>query len=214
MTLDQIANAFVTLLVIVEPVAVVPLFLALTEGFDAAQRRQTALRACVAAFAILAGSALIGEWLLRMLGITLPAFRVAGGLLLFSIAFEMVFARRTERKYGTMNDAIAKDRIRNIAAFPLAIPLLAGPGAITATLLLAGQTGMEPVRLAALIATIAAVMGLSWICLALAHRLAALIGVTGNAVLSRLLGVVLAALAVQFVADGVAQLVAAPRGGG
>jgi multiple antibiotic resistance protein len=107
---------------------------------------------------------------------------------------------------------MVKDRIRNIAAFPLAIPLLAGPGAITATLLLAGQAGMEPAKLAALIATIAAVMALSWVCLALAHRLAALIGVTGNAVLSRLLGVVLAALAVQFVADGVAQLVAAPRG--
>jgi multiple antibiotic resistance protein len=212
MTLDQIANAFVTLLVIVEPIAVVPLFLALTEGFDTAQRRQAAARACLAAFAILAGSALVGEWLLRKLGITLPAFRVAGGLLLFSIAFEMVFARRTERKYGTMNDAIVKDRIRNIAAFPLAIPLLAGPGAITATLLLAGQAGMEPAKLAALIATIAAVMALSWVCLALAHRLAALIGVTGNAVLSRLLGVVLAALAVQFVADGVAQLVAATRG--
>jgi multiple antibiotic resistance protein len=212
MTFDQLANAFVTLLVIVEPVAVVPLFLGLTEGFDAAQRRQAALRAAALAFAILAGSALIGEWLLAKLGITLPAFRVAGGLLLFSIAFEMVFARRTERKYGTMSEALARDRIRNIAAFPLAIPLLAGPGAITATMLLAGQTGGDPARLAALIAIVAAVMAIAFLCLALAHRLAGLIGVTGNAVLSRLLGVMLAALAVQFVADGVAQLVVATRG--
>jgi len=213
MTLDQLANAFVTLLVIVEPVAVVPLFLGLTQGFDAAQRRQAALRACAVAFAILAGSALVGEWLLGKLGITLPAFRVAGGLLLFSIAFEMVFARRTERKYGTMSDALARDRIRDIAAFPLAIPLLAGPGAITATMLLAGQAGGDPGRLAALVATIAAVMAISWACLALAPRLAGIIGVTGNAVMSRLLGVVLAALAVQFVADGIAQLAAAARVG-
>ena len=212
MTPDQLANAFVTLLVIVEPVAVVPIFLALTDGFDAAQRRQTALRACVVAFAILAGSALVGEWLLGKLGITLPAFRVAGGLLLFSIAFEMVFARRTERKYGAVDGARAMDHMRNISAFPLAIPLLAGPGAITATMLLAGQTGMEPMRLAALIVVIGAVMAIAWMCLALAHRLARLIGVTGNAVLSRLLGVVLAALAVQFVADGVAQLIAAQHG--
>lgn len=209
MTADQLANAFVTLLVIVEPVAVVPLFLALTDGFDAAQRRQTALRACLVAFAILAGSALVGEWLLAQLGITLPAFRVAGGLLLFSIAFEMVFARRTERKYGAVDGARAAEHMRNIAAFPLAIPLLAGPGAITATLLLAGQTAMDPARLASLIAVIGAVMALAWLCLALAHRFAGLIGVTGNAVLSRLLGVILAALAVQFVADGIAQLVAA-----
>jgi multiple antibiotic resistance protein len=205
-TVDQLANAFVTLLVIVEPIAVVPLFLGLTSGFDAAQRRQTAFRACAIAFAILAGSVLVGDWLLATLGITLPAFRVAGGLLLFSIAFEMVFARRTERKYGAVSDAMAKDRIRDISAFPLAIPLLAGPGAITAALLLAGQTGMDPARLAALIAIVAAVMVISWACLCLAHRIGAFIGATGNAVLSRLLGVILAALAVQFVADGVAQL--------
>lgn len=209
MTFDQATNAFVTLLVIIEPIAIVPLFLGLTQGFSVEQRRQVALRACVIAFGILAGSALVGDWLLRKLGITLPAFRIAGGLLLFWIAFEMVFARRTERKSGTVTDAIEKDHIRNVAAFPLAIPLLAGPGAIAATLLISGQGGQSPAYLAALIAIVGVVMAISWVCLRLAHKLDALLGVTGNAVLSRLLGVILAALAVQFVADGVRALLRA-----
>jgi multiple antibiotic resistance protein len=208
-TFDQATNAFVTLLVIIEPIAIVPLFLGLTQGFSVEQRRQVALRACVIAFGILAGSALVGDWLLRKLGITLPAFRIAGGLLLFWIAFEMVFARRTERKSGTVTDAIEKDHIRNVAAFPLAIPLLAGPGAIAATLLISGQGGQSPAYLAALIAIVGVVMAISWVCLRLAHKLDALLGMTGNAVLSRLLGVILAALAVQFVADGVRALLRA-----
>lgn len=209
MTFDQLTNAFVTLLVIIEPVALVPLFLGLTAGFSAEQRRQAALRASIIAFGILAGSALVGDWLLRKLGITLPAFRIAGGLLLFWIAFEMVFGRRNERKSGTVADAIEKDHIRNVAAFPLAIPLLAGPGAITATLLIAGQGRQDPIYLAILIAIIAVVMAISWVCLALAEKLDGLLGVTGNAVLSRLLGVILTALAVQFVADGVTALIRA-----
>jgi multiple antibiotic resistance protein len=203
MTFDQLTNAFVTLLVIIDPIAIVPLFLGLTSGFSVGQRRQVALRAPVIAFFILAGSAVIGDWLLRKLGITLPAFRIAGGLLLFWIAFEMVFGQRTERKSGTVTDAIEKDHVRNIAAFPLAIPLLAGPGAITATLLIAGQGQQSPLYLGVLIMVIAVVMVISWACLALAEKLDGLLGTTGNAVLSRLLGVILAALAVQFVADGV-----------
>lgn len=207
MTLDQFSAAFVTLLVIIEPIAIVPLFLGLTSGFSAAERRQVASRAAIIAFAILAGSAIVGDWLLRNLGITLPAFRIAGGLLLFWIAFEMVFAKRTERKSGAVTQAIEQDHIRNIAAFPVAIPLLAGPGAITATLLLAGQSGRDPLYLALLIAIIATVMALSWLCLLAAQALDRLLGTTGNAVLSRLLGVILAALAVQFVADGIRALI-------
>jgi multiple antibiotic resistance protein len=203
MSLDQLSAAFVTLLVIIEPIAIVPLFLGLTAGFSPAERRQVATRASIIAFAILAGSAVVGDWLLRNLGITLPAFRIAGGLLLFWIAFEMVFAKRTERKSGAVTQAIEQDHIRNIAAFPVAIPLLAGPGAITATLLLAGQSGQDPLRLAVLIAVIAVVIALSWLCLLAAQTLDRFLGTTGNAVLSRLLGVILAALAVQFVADGV-----------
>lgn len=209
MTFEQFTNALVTLLVIIEPVAIVPLFLAVTAGFSPEQRRQTALRASIIAFAILAGVALVGDWVLAKLGITLPAFRIAGGLLLFWIAFEMVFQLRAQRKSSTAKAAIEIDHVKNVAAFPLAIPLLAGPGAITATLLLAGQTRGDPVGLGALIGVIAIVMIASWLCLRLSEPMDRLLGTTGNAVLSRLLGVILAALAVQFVVDGVRALIRA-----
>ena len=110
----------------------------MTSGLPAAARRQVALRASLIAFAILCGAALIGDWLLRQLGIGLPAFRIAGGLLLFSIASEMVFGVRLVRQSADAEAAV-EEHVRNIAAFPLAIPLMAGPGAITAAILLAGR---------------------------------------------------------------------------
>jgi multiple antibiotic resistance protein len=161
-----------------------------------------ALRACLIAAAILAGSALIGDWLLRTLSIGLPAFRIAGGLLLFSIASEMVFGLRIERQSKQAEEAI-EEHVRNIAAFPLAIPLMAGPGAITASVLLAGRAGGDPVHMGVLLGVVAAVLALCFAVFALAARIAALLGTTANVVLSRLLGVLLAALAVQFVIDGV-----------
>ena len=151
---------------------------------------------------MLAGAALIGDWLLRTLAIGLPAFRIAGGLLLFSIASEMVFGVRIVRQSQQAEEAI-EERVRNIAAFPLAIPLMAGPGAITATVLLAGRAAGQPVRLAILLAVIVAVTALCFVVFVVAGRIAKLLGTTGNIVLSRLLGVLLAALAVQFVIDGV-----------
>jgi multiple antibiotic resistance protein len=146
--------------------------------------------------------ALGGGHILALLGIGLPAFRIAGGLLLFWIAFEMVFQARGERKAETAQSAVTIDRIRNVAAFPLAIPLLAGPGAITATILLAGRAGTDPRLLAILVALIAAVLAACVIIFVMAQGVARLLGVTGNVVLSRLLGVIMAALAVQFVIDG------------
>jgi multiple antibiotic resistance protein len=129
-------------------------------------------------------------------------------LLLFSIASEMVFGVRIARQSQTAERAI-EDHVRNIAAFPLAIPLMAGPGAITATVLLAGRSGGDPVRLAILLAVIAAVLVLCLMVFLLASRLAKLIGTTANVVLSRLLGVLLAALAVQYVIDGLRAALAA-----
>ncbi len=122
-----------------------------------------ALRACLIAAAILAGSALIGDWLLRTLSIGLPAFRIAGGLLLFSIASEMVFGVRIERQSQEAEEAI-EEHVRNIAAFPLAIPLMAGPGAITASVLLAGRAGGDPMHLGVLLGVIAAVLALALSC--------------------------------------------------
>jgi multiple antibiotic resistance protein len=132
-------SAFVTLLVVVDPIGLAPTFIGVTEGMSAALRRQVALRAAVIAGIILIGAALIGDWLLAALAISLSAFRIAGGLLLFSIATEMVFGVRMRRE-GEAAEQAVEEHARNIAAFPLAIPLTAGPGAITATVLLAGRS--------------------------------------------------------------------------
>ena len=202
MPLDFAIAALVTLFVVVDPIGLAPAFLAVTDGFDRPQRRRVALRASVIAAAILIGTAIAGDWLLRQLGISLPAFRIAGGLLLFSIASEMVFGWRGERETRTAEQAI-EEHVRNVAAFPLAIPLLAGPGAITATVLLASQADARPLWLGILVAMIVLVAAASFASFWLAGRIGRLMGATGNIVLSRLLGVILAALAVQFVIDGV-----------
>ncbi len=202
MPIEFLISALVTLVVVVDPLGLVPSYIAITHGLPERARRTVALRACLIAAAILAGSALIGDWLLRTLSIGLPAFRIAGGLLLFSIASEMVFGVRIVRQSREAEDAI-EEHVRNIAAFPLAIPLMAGPGAITATVLLAGRAGGDPMHLGVLLGVIAAVLALCFAVFALAARIARLLGTTASVVLSRLLGVLLAALAVQFVIDGV-----------
>jgi multiple antibiotic resistance protein len=201
MPFEFLISALVTLVVVVDPIGLVPSYLAITHGLPQRARRSVAFRATLIAAAILAGSALIGDWLLHMLSIGLPAFRIAGGLLLFSIASEMVFGVRIERQSRQAEEAI-EEHVRNVAAFPLAIPLMAGPGAITATILLAGRSDGDPMRLAILLAVIAAVLTLCFIVFTLAARIAKWLGVTANVVASRLLGVLLAALAVQYVIDG------------
>jgi multiple antibiotic resistance protein len=205
MPTEFVISALVTLLVVVDPAGLVPTFIGITQGLPPLARRNVGLRASIIAALVLTGAALIGEWLLRTLSISLPAFRIAGGLLLFSIASEMVFGIRTARQSQTAEQAI-DERVRNIAAFPLAIPLMAGPGAITATVLLAGRSSGDPLRLALLIAVVVLTCLLCLIAFIMAERIARIIGTTGNIVLSRLLGVLLAALAVQFVVDGVRAL--------
>ncbi|HZP76974.1 MAG TPA: MarC family protein [Pseudolabrys sp.] len=205
MPFDFLISALVTMLVVLDPIGLAPTFLAITHGLSRQDRRRVALRGSLIAAGILVGSALVGDRLLAALSISLPAFRIAGGLLLFSIASEMVFGLRIPRQSETAERAI-EERVRNIAAFPLAIPLMAGPGAITATVLLAGRADGQVLLLAELIAVI--VVGVA-ACLAVflaATRIEKLLGITGNVVLSRLLGVLLAALAVQFVVDGVRAL--------
>jgi multiple antibiotic resistance protein len=202
MPLEFLISALVTLLVVVDPIGLVPSYLAVTHGLPKRARRSVALRAAVIAAVILAGSAFLGDWLLRTLSIGMPAFRIAGGLLLFSIASEMVFGVRIERQSRQAEDAI-EEHVRNVAAFPLAIPLMAGPGAITATVLLASRSEGDPMRLAILLGVIAFVAALCAAVFLLCTHIGRLLGVTGNIVLSRLLGVLLAALAVQYVVDGV-----------
>ena len=207
MPYEFLVSALVTLIVVVDPVGLVPTFLGITAGMPRDARMSVALRASLIAAAILAGSALIGDWLLRVLAITLPAFRIAGGLLLFSIASEMVFGVRIQRQSETAEQAL-EERVRNMAAFPLAIPLMAGPGAITAAVLLSGRAGGDPVMLAGLIVIVCVGVTLCLIAFLAATRIEKFLGITGNVVLSRLLGVLLAALAVQFVIDGVRALLA------
>jgi len=206
MPVEFLISALVTLAVVVDPVGLVPAFLAVTDGRSDAFRRQVALRAGLIAGAILIGTALIGDWLLRQLGITLSAFRIAGGLLLFAVAFEMVLGLRVGHDAKNAEQAVeehAQDTAQDIAAFPLAIPLMAGPGAITATILLAGQAAYRPAWLAALLAVVVVVMATCLAAFLAAGRIGKLLGVTGSVVMSRLLGVILAALAVQYVVDGV-----------
>jgi multiple antibiotic resistance protein len=201
-------NAFVTILVTIDPPGLAPLFLAVTAGMNRSERLQVGIRASVIGFAILALFAVGGAAILTIFGITLPAFRTAGGLLLFFIAFEMIFERRQERHEKSATRAVTRDMIRNIAAFPLAIPLIAGPGAISATVLLSGGF-TSPLAQVAFVGILLACLAITAIVLMLADRVDRFLGETGRSILTRLLGVLLAALAVQFVADGIKALVAA-----
>jgi multiple antibiotic resistance protein len=198
--LDELVNAFVTLFVVVDPIGLAPLFLSLTRGIEPLARRKIAAQASAIALLVLVGAALFGDWLLRKLGIGLPAFRIAGGLLLFAIAFEMIFEHRQRRK--ATDAAIVPNAHAGLAAFPLAIPLMAGPGAITASLLLAGRTDGDPVRLIILLLVIGTVVLICLVVFLLAPKIERLIGHTAQMVFTRLLGVLLAALAVQYVIDG------------
>jgi len=203
MLTDYVTSALATLLVVADPVFLSALFLGVTHGMAAKQRREVAIRGSIIAFCILLAAGLGGAKLLELLGISLSAFRIAGGLLLLSSAAEMVFDRRSQRLQATAEQAISVDHVKNIAAFPLAIPLMAGPGAITAMILLAGRADGRMDYLIALYAVAGLVMTACCLCFLMAERISQIMGITGRAVMTRLLGIILAALAVQFVIDGI-----------
>lgn len=200
--LDLLINALTTILVTIDPPGLAPIFLSLTVGMNRKERFLVARRGTLIAFCILSAFALFGNGILSLLGISLGAFRIAGGLLLFWIAFEMIFEKRNERKEKTGEVAITQDQIHNIAVFPLALPLIAGPGAISATILLSGSFSATVDRVQ-LILVIAFCLAILFAFLIIAERVDRFLGVTGRAILTRLLGVILAALAVQFVVDGI-----------
>lgn len=204
MNLELIINAFVTIIVMFDPPGLAAIFLGLTTGMTRSQRIQVAIRGTVTAAGILAVFAIAGATILNILGISLGAFRIAGGLLLFWIAFEMIFEKRHERQEKSAERAITKDHISNVAVFPLAIPLIAGPGAISAVILLAGSF-YQPVERAGLIGVIIAASVVLFAFLVIAERIDQFLGDTGRTILTRLLGVILAALSVQFVVDGIKQ---------
>ena len=205
---DLLINALTTLLVTIDPIGLAPIFLGLTAGMSRAQRFQVASRGCIIGGVILFVFSLVGSSFLALLGITLPAFRIAGGLLLFWIAFEMIFEKRQERHEKSAERAVSEDRVRDTAVFPLAIPLIAGPGAISAVIILSGHFD-APAMKAQLLAIVVFALVLLFAALLIADRIDRLLGETGRVILTRLLGVILAALAVQFVVDGVQALIGA-----
>ena len=188
-------TAFVTLFVVIDPIGLAPIFVALTQGTEPRERRAIAMRACAMAVGILALFGLFGEALLSFIGISLPAFRIAGGLLLFLTALDMLFERRTKRR-----DDQAEER-PDPSVFPLAIPLTAGPGAIATMILLVGQA-TTPAETAMVYAMMLAVIALAFLLFLAAGLIEHALGRTGITVVTRLLGMLLAALSVQFVIDG------------
>ena len=200
--LDIVLQTFTTLFVIIDPLGLLPVLLALTPGVRAAERRRMALRGSLLAAAILLGFALVGERVLGLLGIGLPAFRTAGGVMLLLIALEMVFERRTERRSRSADALKLVGGPDDISVFPLAIPLLAGPGAITSVMLLMARHQGDLGAQATVVAVLLVVMALCVVIFLLVEPLARLLGPTLTHVVSRLLGILLAALAVQYVFDG------------
>ena len=194
-------SAFITLFVVIDPPGCAPIYAGLTKGATAAQRRNMAIRACVIAAIILLVFALFGEDLLGALHIELNAFRIAGGLMLFWIAWEMVFEKRTQRREERAEKIAATPQVEDVSVFPMAMPMLAGPGAIAAIMLLMNEAnGLEESLV--VFAALGAVLVLTMLALVAAGPLIKLLGDRVEAVITRLLGVLLAALAAQYVIDG------------
>jgi len=200
--LDIFLPALTTLFVVVDPLGLMPMFAVMTSGGDRAYRRSMAVRGTLIATVVLLLFAFAGEHILDFLGITISAFRIAGGLLLFVTAFEMIFEFRNKRRSHTAETA-QKPIPEDISVFPLAIPLLSGPGAITSIILLTASQDGNWAGMALVIAALIIVMGVSFLLFLLSGRLMAALGPTITMVITRLLGVILAALATQFIIDGI-----------
>ncbi|MCC9620868.1 MarC family protein [Thalassospira sp. MA62] len=245
--INELIPVFVTLFVIIDPLGLVPVFIVLTEGTSAAHRRRMAIRACITSFFILAAFALIGEGLLGVFGIHMPAFRIAGGTLLFLIALEMLFEKRSQKRneraeqvhqeleedhdqdqdqakktanataatatatakpgmpHPASNQLIPDDEADDISIFPMSIPFLSGPGAIASVMLLMGRFEDNIAMQASVIGVVAIVMMIAFVFFLLSNVVAKRLSPTVATVISRLLGMILAALAVQFIIDGIKQ---------
>ncbi len=200
--IELFVSAFVTFLVIIDPPGCAPIFASLTRECTPAQRRSMAIRAVLIAAGILLFFGLFGEDLLKALGISLAAFRIAGGIMLFMIALDMVFERRTARRENRARQVDATPEIEDVAVFPMGIPMIAGPGSIASVMLLVGRSeGLQQTLV--VFAALASVLVLTLLALLAAGPLMRLLGHKMEAMLTRLLGVILAALAAQFVIDGI-----------
>lgn len=204
---DLILATAVAFLVTIDPVGLGPVFAGLTAGMDGRTRRAMAVKGTLIGAVILFGFALVGQALLSSLGIGAGAFRIAGGILLLLLAIDMVFARESGLRTTTEGEAAeAKDKVAHhadISVFPLAIPLIAGPGAMTSVVLLMGRAGGDPLAQLAVLAVLAGVLLATLAVLIFAGEVSRFLGVTGINVINRVLGILLTALACQFVIDGV-----------
>ncbi|WP_435170137.1 MarC family protein [Falsirhodobacter sp. 1013] len=198
MEMTSVISAFVTMFVVIDPIGLAPIFIALTHGMTPAQRRRTGWTAVVIAAALLTLFGLAGEAILAGIGISLPAFRIAGGVLLFLTALDMLFERRTERREDkAADDAPGHDP----SVFPLATPLLAGPGALASMILLVNEDG-SALHTLMIHGVMLAVLAVAATLFAVAGGIARMLGRIGTMVLTRLFGMLLAALSIQFVIDG------------
>ncbi len=206
MFIEFLINAFAMLFVTIDPIGLAPVFLAVTAGASSIERRQIAIKAVIISGVTLLAFFFAGRQLLEVLGISQAAFQVAGGLLLFIIAVEMVFEHRQKRKAESAEKVAEQEDLSQTAVFPLAIPLIAGPATISAIILLAGQAPGLTGQMG-LIAILLSVLALSFFVFLLAARIDKLLGPTVQLIITRLFGVILAALSVQFVADGIFSLI-------
>lgn len=199
---ELLLDSFILFFVVVDPIGLAPLFAALTHDVNARQRRRLALRGVLIAGTILLAFVIVGDALLRALGIGVAAFQIAGGVLLFLLAVDMLFARHSGLRSTTEREQREAAHRKDIAVFPLAIPLIAGPGALTTVLLMVGEQGDNPAVVGAALAVVVLVLAITLASLLFAARLVRIIGETGANVVSRVFGVVLAALAAQYILDG------------
>ena len=200
--IELYVSALITFFVVIDPPGCAPIFASLTAGVDAANRRAMAIRSVFVATIILLVFAIFGEDLLGSLGISLDAFRIAGGIMLFLIALEMVFEKRTERREARADDVKASPEHEDISIFPMAIPMIAGPGSIASVMLLMARSqGIE--QSLVVLGALATILVLTLVMLLLAGPLMKFLGYRIEAMITRILGVLLAALAAQFVIDGV-----------
>lgn len=199
-------DTFITFFVVIDPIGLAPIFVGLTSGATAEYRRQMAVRGTLIGAGILVGFATIGQLLLDAMGISLAALRIAGGILLFMVAIDMLFARQSGLRSTTASEAEEAHFRPDISVFPIAIPLMAGPGAITTVLLMVSEADDNWAQIGLGIGIMLVVIGLAAAALILAGVLTRLLGEIGANVISRVLGVILASLAVQFVITGMASL--------
>jgi len=200
---DQFIEGTILLFVAVDPIALIPIFASLTQGLSKTQVRSIYLQATLVAFIILTIFWVFGSAVLDLMGISMDSFKIIGGLFLIAIAFQMVLEQRQDRRQNTADVAMDDESINSLAIFPLAIPLMAGPGAMTTALLLAENAGTEPLSMFLAYAPILVIISMAGIAMWLSSKISKYLGPTIITVVEKIFGLLLGALAIEFVIDGI-----------